>query len=152
MGSYQICHNNVCDSDKCSADGECPQGFVCESTCGYCEPVPGFCSSNNMCNNFDGICDIGSDPYTTCFWCDLNDNTCKPGIPSLHKFFLIYLMDFQAASPMTIVVLGTSAMTTPALRKLTVKMMPFVTRVLLGYVILTTLHTHSACTVREENV
>jgi len=77
--SYQICHNNVCDSDKCSASGECPQGFECESVCGYCQPVPGFCSSNNMCQNFDGLCDIGSNPYTSCFWCDLTDNSCKPG-------------------------------------------------------------------------
>ena len=76
----QICHNNVCDSDKCTADGDCPQGFECESVCGYCEPKPGFCSSNNQCDNFDGLCDIENDPYTTCFWCDLTDNSCKPGM------------------------------------------------------------------------
>ena len=52
---------------------------------------------------------------------------------------------------MITVELGTSVMTTHVLRRLTVKMMPSVTRVLLGYVILTTLHTLSACTVRGEN-
>merc|ERR1719317_785431 len=57
----------------------------------------------------------------------------------------------QAASVMITVVLGTSVMTTHVLRRLTVKMMPSVTRVLLGYVILTTLHTLSVCTVRGEN-
>eukprot|EP00092_Neocalanus_flemingeri_P020908 GFUD01022651.1.p1 GENE.GFUD01022651.1~~GFUD01022651.1.p1 ORF type:complete len:324 (+),score=96.56 GFUD01022651.1:35-1006(+) len=80
--SLQICHNNVCDDDKCSANAQCPSGFECEAVCGYCNPIPGYCSSNNMCNHYDEVCDTASDPYTTCFWCDLTDNTCKPGCNS----------------------------------------------------------------------
>jgi len=77
--SYQICHNGICDVDKCTADAQCPPGYVCEKVCGYCEPIPGYCSANNMCDHWNGVCDIANNPYTTCAYCDLADNTCKPG-------------------------------------------------------------------------
>jgi len=77
--SYQICHNGICDTDKCTADAQCPPGYECEKVCGYCEPIPGYCSGNNMCDHWNELCDIENDPYTTCFYCDLQDNTCKSG-------------------------------------------------------------------------
>jgi len=79
--SYQICHNHICDSNKCP-DGPdsvpCPPGYECDKVCGYCQPIPGYCAGNNMCDNWNGICDIANNPYTTCFYCDA-DHTCKPG-------------------------------------------------------------------------
>jgi len=75
--SFQICHNNVCDTDKCTADKMCPDGFTCDH-CGYCVAIDGYCHSNSECDLYNGICDIGSNPYTTCEWCNA-DHVCVPG-------------------------------------------------------------------------
>jgi len=77
--SYQICHNGICDDDKCSSDSDCPNGYSCDTACGNCEAIPGYCSSHFMCSLYDGMCDVPSNPYTTCYFCDQNSHLCQPG-------------------------------------------------------------------------
>jgi len=76
--SQQICHNGVCDTDKCQADEDCPPGYECDVDCGNCNHIDGYCTGNSMCSGYDGICDVPT-PYTDCFYCDTNANLCKPG-------------------------------------------------------------------------
>jgi len=77
--SYQICVNGICDTDKCSADSDCPPGYSCDTDCGNCEAIPGYCNAHFMCSDYNGLCDVQSDPYTTCNYCDMNSHLCLPG-------------------------------------------------------------------------
>jgi len=77
--SQQICHNGVCDTDKCQADEDCPAGYTCDLACGNCNPIDGYCTGHAMCSNFNGICDVPTNPYTTCEYCDFDTNLCSPG-------------------------------------------------------------------------
>jgi len=80
--SQQICHNGVCDTDKCSEDANCPTGYECDASCGLCNPIPGYCTGHAMCSGFNGECDVPNSPYTTCSYCDFDTNLCAPGCVS----------------------------------------------------------------------
>jgi len=78
--SFQICWNNICDTDKCTSNNGCPLCYECDTVCGYCNVKEGCCLSNNMCQGNDGECIATEQPdYTTCSYCDTTENLCKPG-------------------------------------------------------------------------
>jgi len=76
--SHGICHNGICDTDRCTDDDYCPSCFSCDTTCGTCKTIPNCCMSHQVCPDWDGTCDAEVDP-TTCNYCDSDVALCKPG-------------------------------------------------------------------------
>merc|ERR1712107_311220 len=76
--SHGICHNGICDTDRCTDDDYCPSCFSCDTACGTCKTIPNCCMSHQVCPDWDGTCDAEVDP-TTCNYCDSDVALCKPG-------------------------------------------------------------------------
>merc|ERR1712037_1025256 len=75
--SYEICHNGICDEDRCTSDDQCPSCFTCDTACGTCKTTPNCCMSHQVCPDWDGVCDATENP-TTCNYC-ADDHLCTPG-------------------------------------------------------------------------
>jgi len=76
--SQQICHNGICDVDRCADDTNCPSCYACDVDCGVCNTIPNCCMSHQVCPDWDGVCDEEVDP-TTCNYCDFSTDLCTPG-------------------------------------------------------------------------
>ena len=46
--SYEICHNGICDEDRCTSDEQCPSCFTCDTACGTCKSTPNCCMSHQV--------------------------------------------------------------------------------------------------------
>ena len=46
--SHGICHNGICDTDRCTDDDYCPSCFSCDTTCGTCKTIPNCCMSHQV--------------------------------------------------------------------------------------------------------
>ena len=46
--SYEICHNGICDEDRCTSDDQCPSCFTCDTACGTCKTNPNCCMSHQV--------------------------------------------------------------------------------------------------------
>jgi len=64
--------------NECCSDDDCEPGYMCtdDGTC----TAKGECGLDRPCDLANGICD--EVPYTTCEWCNYEDNTCNPGCDS----------------------------------------------------------------------
>merc|ERR1712136_668239 len=77
------CHGELtCDADgncqcptECCSDDDCEGDYICNDD-GTCEPK-GECGLDRPCDLANGVCD--ELPYTTCEWCNFEDNSCNPG-------------------------------------------------------------------------
>jgi len=76
--SFEICHNGICDEDRCGSDDDCPSCFSCDTKCGTCKTIPNCCMSHQVCPDWDGVCDAEENP-TTCNYCNSNEHLCEPG-------------------------------------------------------------------------
>jgi len=76
--SHQICHNGICDLDRCASDDDCPTCYSCDVKCGVCNAIDNCCQSHHVCPDWNGICDLEENP-TTCNYCNFVDHECKPG-------------------------------------------------------------------------
>jgi len=77
------CHGELtCNADgncqcpnECCSDDDCEGDYICNDD-GTCEPK-GECGLDRPCDLANGVCD--EQPYTTCEWCNFEDNSCNPG-------------------------------------------------------------------------
>ena len=141
--SSQICHNGICDTDRCSADSDCPSCFACDTACGVCNTIPNCCMSHQSCPDWDGICDVEVAP-TTCNYC-ADTSLCTPGRMSANSKPADILQDVT----LTVTVrLGRPVRTISANRRQLAQTTPFVMWDFQTYVILKTSPTPLAFIAR----